>query len=77
MMMTHGVSYYLFMGDYRVAPVPIGDNCFIGYGIVIIPGVTTENGAVIGARSVVTKDVPENAIVAGIPAKIIRYRQQE
>jgi acetyltransferase-like isoleucine patch superfamily enzyme len=54
--------------------VRIGNNVWVGAGCSILPGVTIADGAVIGARSVVTHDVPPNAIVTGVPAKIIRYR---
>ena len=53
-------------------PIKIGDNVWIGSNATILSGVTIGNGAIIGANAVVTKDVPENIIVAGIPAKIIR-----
>lgn len=52
----------------------IGDYAWIGARSTIMSGVTIGKGAVVGTCSVVTKDVPENAIVAGIPAKIIGYR---
>lgn len=52
----------------------IKDNVWIGYGAQIMAGVTIESGAIVGAGAVVTKDVPENAIVGGIPAKVIRIR---
>lgn len=52
----------------------IGNDVYIGHQALIMPGVTIGNGSVVGARSVVTKDVPPYAIVAGTPAKIIRYR---
>ena len=55
-------------------PVLINDNVWIGHGAVITKGVTIESGVIIGANAVVTKDVPANAIVGGVPAKIIRYR---
>lgn len=55
--------------------VIIGDDVWIGANSVILPGVTIENGAVVGAGSVVTKNVPSNAIVAGNPAKIIKWRE--
>ena len=51
----------------------IGDNIQIGMRAMIMPGVTIGDGAVIGANSVVTKDIPPYAIVAGQPAKIIKY----
>jgi acetyltransferase-like isoleucine patch superfamily enzyme len=56
------------------APIVIKDDVWIGYGAVITKGVTIESGAIIAANAVVTKDVPSNAIVGGVPAKLIRYR---
>lgn len=55
-------------------PVVIGNDVWIGYGASIMQGVTIGDGAIIGAHALVTKDVPPYAIVAGMPAKIIRYR---
>lgn len=65
--------------DIRFAPaidkaVFIGDDVWIGSHAVILPGISIGRGAVVGAGSVVTKDVPENAIVAGVPAKILKYK---
>ena len=54
--------------------IVIGNDVWIGYQSCILSGVTIGNGAIIGAKSVVTKDVPPYAIVAGNPAKFIRYR---
>lgn len=48
------------------------DDVWVGAGAVILPGVTVHKGAVIGAGAVVTSDVPENTVVAGVPAKEIR-----
>lgn len=53
-------------------PVTIGDNCWIGAGSVICPGVTIGNNAVVGAGSVVTKSFGDNVVIAGNPAKVIR-----
>lgn len=53
-------------------PVTIGDNVWIGGNAVINPGVTIGNNVVIAAGAVVTKDVPGNVVVAGVPAKVIR-----
>lgn len=50
----------------------IGANCFIGCGAIILPGVTIGDQVIVGAGSVVTKDVPSNSIVAGNPARVIR-----
>ena len=52
----------------------IGNDVWIGEGVFICDGITIGNGAVIGAHSVITHDVPDYSIVAGAPAKIIRYR---
>ena len=57
------------------APIVIEDNVWIGHGAVITKGITIHSGAIIGANAVVTKDVPANAIVGGVPAKLIRYRE--
>lgn len=54
----------------------IGNDVWIGLRVVIVSGVRIGNGAIIGAGAVVTKDVPDYAIVAGVPAKLIRYRFQ-
>lgn len=58
-------------------PITIKENVWLGIRAVILPGVTIGEGAVIGACSVVTKDVPPLAIVGGNPAKVIRYRDEE
>lgn len=55
-----------------VKPITVGNNVFIGYGSVIMPGVKIGNNVVVGAYSVVTKDIPDNSVVAGIPAKLIK-----
>ena len=58
-------------------PVFIGDDVWIGTRSVILPGVKIGSHSIIGAGSIVTKDVPEWAIYAGNPAKLIRYRKVE
>ena len=58
----------------RVDKISIGNDVWIGEGAFIRRGVTIGDGAVIAARSVVTKDVPPYAILGGIPAKLIRFR---
>lgn len=53
-------------------PVHIGKNCWIGAGVLIVPGVTIGDNVVIGAGSVVTKDIPSNVVAAGNPCKVLR-----
>lgn len=55
--------------------VNVGNNVWIGYGACILRGVTVGDNAVIGTNAVVTKDVPANAVVGGVPARVIRMRQ--
>jgi acetyltransferase-like isoleucine patch superfamily enzyme len=53
----------------------VGSNVWIGYGACILRGVRVGDNAIVGTNSVVTKDVPANAVVAGIPARVIRMRE--
>lgn len=54
------------------SPIIVGNNVWFGSNSSVMPGVTIGDGAVIGASAVVTKDVPENALVLGVPGKVIR-----
>lgn len=54
------------------APVHIGKNCWLGAGVIVLPGVTVGDNSVIGAGSVVTKDIPANVIAVGNPCKVLR-----
>lgn len=58
-------------------PVHIKRNVWIGVNVTILPGVTIGENAIIGACSVVTKDVPDNAVVVGNPARVIKYLDPE
>ena len=62
-------------GFRGIQPVEIGDNVWIGARVIILPGVHIGSGAVIGAGSIVTKDIPQNVVVVGNPAKIIKVRK--
>lgn len=54
------------------APVHIGENCWVGAGVLIMPGITIGDNVVIGAGSVVTKDIPSNVVAVGVPCKVLR-----
>lgn len=59
-------------GYERALPIVIGDNVWIGGSVTIIPGVTIGENSIIGAGSVVTKDIPPNVVAAGVPCGVIR-----
>lgn len=59
-------------GSMTVSPIHIGKNVWIGSNVTVVPGVTISDGAIVAAGSVVTKDVKENTVVAGVPAKFIK-----
>lgn len=65
--------------DYKqiVEDVAIGEGVWLGDGVIVLPGVNIGKGVVIGAGSVVTKSIPDYAVAAGNPAKVIKYRNQE
>jgi acetyltransferase-like isoleucine patch superfamily enzyme len=67
----------VFSGRPPSCVTTIGADVLIGHGAVLLRGITIGNGAVVGAGAIVTKDVPPYAIVAGAPAKILRYRFDE
>jgi acetyltransferase-like isoleucine patch superfamily enzyme len=52
----------------------INDDAWLGYGVIVLDGVTIGKGAVVGAGAVVTQDVPDNAIAAGVPARVVKMR---
>jgi acetyltransferase-like isoleucine patch superfamily enzyme len=56
--------------------VNVGHNVWMGYGACVLRGVTVGHNSIVGTSAVVTTDVPENAVVAGIPARVIRMREQ-
>lgn len=53
-------------------PVHIGKNCWLGAGVIVLPGITIGDNTVIGAGSVVTKDIPANVVAVGNPCKVLR-----
>ena len=75
--MTHDDSPVIWCHRRIVAPVKIGDNVFIGLRAVILPGVTIGNNCIVGAGSVVARNVPDNSVVVGNPAKVIRTLDEQ
>jgi phosphonate metabolism protein (transferase hexapeptide repeat family) len=61
----------------RQSRVTIGHDCWIGHGAVVMPGISVGHGAVVAAGAVVTEDVEPYAIVAGVPARFLRWRFEE
>lgn len=71
-------NHGLFERDnYTLANVKIGKNCWIGFGAVILPGVVLGNNVTVGANAVVTKSFPDNVVLGGSPAKIIKKINKE
>jgi acetyltransferase-like isoleucine patch superfamily enzyme len=73
---NHGMEAGTVIREQRaiIGSVQIGNDVWIGAGAKILSNVKVGNGAIIAANAVVTSDVPENAIVGGVPAKVIRFR---
>lgn len=69
-----GVDVPILASDLLFAPVVIEDDCDLGAGAIVLPGVRIGRGVQLGAGAVVTRDVPPNVVAAGVPARIIRER---
>ena len=67
----------LIQTDLKIAPVRICAWADVGVNSVILPGVTVGRGAIVGAGAVVTRDIPEFAIAAGVPARVIGWRRKQ
>lgn len=69
---THPLDAVLRRSKENAKPVTIGDDCWIGGGAIICPGVTIGNRCVIGAGAVVTKDIPDDSLAVGNSARVVR-----
>ncbi|OOM16544.1 acyltransferase [Clostridium saccharobutylicum] len=69
--LAHDASTKMYLNKSKIAKVIIGNNVFIGWGSIILPGSIIGDNVIVGAGSVVTKNIPPNSVVAGNPAKII------
>ena len=72
--LTHNkpLEYHKNLSKAFVSPVRIKKNAWVAIGVIILPGVTIGEGAIVASGAVVTKDIPPNVLVGGIPAKIIK-----
>jgi maltose O-acetyltransferase len=70
-LIAHDASTFQFLGYTKIGKIDIGADCFIGDSVIILPNVTIGSGSIIGAGSVVTKNVSPGMVVAGNPAKVI------
>lgn len=70
-------TFHTDESEVEHVPIRIGNDVWIGLNAIVCDGVIIGNGAVIGAGAVVTQNVPDYAVVGGVPAKIIRYRFEE
>ena len=69
--LAHDASTKRILGYTLISKVIIGNDCFIGAGSIILPGVHIGNKVILGAGSVVTKSIPDNSVAVGNPAKVI------
>ena len=69
--LAHDASIRMFLNYEKIGLVEIGNNVFIGAGSIILPNVKIGNNVIIGSGSIVTKDIPDNSLVVGNPAKVI------
>lgn len=73
---THDGGTLLFRNiipDLEITkPIRIGDECYIGNNVILLPGVTIGNRCIIGAGAIVTHNIPDNSVAVGVPAKVIK-----
>lgn len=55
-----------------IRPIHVRNNVYLGRGCIVLPGVTIGNNVVVGAGSIVTRDVPDNSLCVGVPARVIK-----
>lgn len=73
---THDGGTLLFrkeIPDLEITkPITIGDECYIGNNVIILPGVNIGNHCIIGAGAIVSRDIPDNSVAVGVPARVIK-----
>lgn len=77
---THDGGVWVMRDKYPnidvIRPIKVGNNVFIGFGSILLPGITIGDNVVIGAHSVVSKDIPSNCVAVGVPSKVIKSIQE-
>jgi maltose O-acetyltransferase len=75
--LTHNQnSPFKRLSNLEEEDIVIGDYCWIGTNVYIKEGVTIGNNVIIGANSIVTKSFPDNVVIGGVPAKVLKYREK-
>lgn len=70
-LIAHDASTIQITGHAKIGRISIGHNCFLGNSVMVLPGVSIGNNCIIGSGSIVTRDIPDNTVAAGNPAKSI------
>lgn len=70
-LIAHDASTKTFLGIVKIGMIKIQNNCFLGDSVIVLPGVTIGPNVIIGAGSVVTRDIPPDSVATGNPAKVI------
>lgn len=77
---THDGGTLLFrdqVPDLEITkPITVGDNVYIGNNVIILPGVTIGSNVIIGAGAVVSRDIPDNSVAVGVPARVIKTTEE-
>lgn len=68
-----GTASRRLLAEVETKPVRIGSNAYIGFDVMVLPGVTVGDGSIVGSRSVVRDDVPAHTVVAGNPARVVKH----
>lgn len=75
-LIAHDASMKNIIGYTKIGKIIIEENCFIGDSVIILPGVKIGNGSVVGAGSLVIKDIPPESVAAGNPCRVICHRNE-
>ena len=71
-MVLNNLGYFDGKKMDKIAPIKIGNNVYFGQNAMVMPGVTIGNNVIIGAGAIVTRDIPDNVVAVGVPAKVIK-----